>query len=70
MSSVLDWSEPVEPPSTLILTQPSLADIAGPDPTGLGSIARGSARVRVDDKAMINCRADVNQLLHGDFDAG
>jgi ribonucleoside-diphosphate reductase beta chain len=63
MSSALDWTEPVEPPSTLILTQPSPADIAGPDPTGLGSIARGAARVRVDDKAMINCRADVNQLL-------
>jgi ribonucleoside-diphosphate reductase beta chain len=26
-------------------------------------IERGGARVRVDDKAMINCRADVNQLL-------
>ena len=32
-------------------------------PTGLGSIDRGGVRVRVDDKAMINCRADVNQLL-------
>jgi ribonucleoside-diphosphate reductase beta chain len=63
MPSALDWSEPVEPPSTLILTQPSPSDIAGPDPTGLGAIARGAARVRVDDKAMINCRADVNQLL-------
>ena len=63
MSSVLDWGEPVEPPSTLILTQPSPSDIAGPEPTGLGTIARGAARVRVDDKAMINCRADVNQLL-------
>ena len=63
MSSVLDWSEPIEPPSTLVLTQPSPDDFAGPDPTGLGSIARGAARVRVDDKAMINCRADVNQLL-------
>jgi ribonucleoside-diphosphate reductase beta chain len=63
MSSVLDWSEPAQPPSTLILTQPSPVDIAGADPTGLGSIDRGAARVRVDDKAMINCRADVNQLL-------
>jgi ribonucleoside-diphosphate reductase beta chain len=26
-------------------------------------VACGSSRVRVDDKAMINCRADVNQLL-------
>ena len=60
---VLDWSEPAEPPAKLVLTQPSAADIAGPDPTGLGTIDRGAARVRVDDKAMINCHADVNQLL-------
>lgn len=33
------------------------------DATGLGAIDRGAARVGVDDKAMINCRADVNQLL-------
>ncbi|GAB3562942.1 ribonucleotide-diphosphate reductase subunit beta [Amycolatopsis endophytica] len=31
--------------------------------TGLGAISRGAQRVRVDDKAMINARADVNQLL-------
>jgi len=60
---MLDWTEPTESPSILVLTQPSPADIAGPDPTGLGDIERGAARVRVDDKAMINCRADVNQLL-------
>jgi ribonucleoside-diphosphate reductase beta chain len=60
---MLDWNEPAESPSDLVLTQPSPADIAGPDPTGLGDIERGAARVRVDDKAMINCRADVNQLL-------
>ncbi|GAA3464241.1 ribonucleotide-diphosphate reductase subunit beta [Saccharothrix longispora] len=34
-----------------------------PDTTGLGSIDRDGGRVRVDDKAMINARADVNQLL-------
>ena len=62
-TATLDWSEPAAPPAKLVLTQPSAADIAGPDPTGLGSIERGAARVRVDDKAMINCRADVNQLL-------
>ena len=33
------------------------------DATGLGEIDRGAARVRVDDKRMINARADVNQLL-------
>ena len=31
--------------------------------TGLGDIDRTAGRPRVDDKAMINCRADVNQLL-------
>ncbi|MFB6724412.1 ribonucleotide-diphosphate reductase subunit beta [Kribbella sp. NPDC056345] len=31
--------------------------------TGLGSIAVGASRVDVSDKAMINARADVNQLL-------
>ncbi|WBQ07574.1 ribonucleotide-diphosphate reductase subunit beta [Kribbella sp. CA-293567] len=31
--------------------------------TGLGSIAVGASRIQVSDKAMINSRADVNQLL-------
>ena len=31
--------------------------------TGLGSLAVGASRVEVADKAMINARADVNQLL-------
>ena len=31
--------------------------------TGLGEIDRNGGRVLVDQKAMINCRADVNQLL-------
>ena len=34
-----------------------------PNTTGLGQVDRSGHRVRVDDKAMINCRADVNQLL-------
>ena len=38
-------------------------DLAKDGTNGLGEIARGAARIRVDDKAMINCRADVNQLL-------
>ncbi len=35
----------------------------GTDATGLGAIDRQGSRVSVDQKAMINCRADVNQLL-------
>ncbi|MEV0675370.1 ribonucleotide-diphosphate reductase subunit beta [Actinosynnema sp. NPDC050436] len=34
-----------------------------PDTSGLGAIDRDGGRVHVDDKAMINARADVNQLL-------
>lgn len=59
---MLDWSEIfVEGPSELVLTPPPVREDSGA--TGLGTIVRGAARVRVDDKAMINCRADVNQLL-------
>ena len=54
MSAVLlDWPEAKAP----------AAPATGGDATGLGDIQRGGARVSVDDKAMINCRADVNQLL-------
>ena len=31
--------------------------------TGLENIEMGAARVRVDDKRIINCRADLNQLI-------
>jgi ribonucleoside-diphosphate reductase beta chain len=59
---MLDWTDSAEQtPSDLILTPPPIREDS--DATGLGKIARGAARVRVDDKAMINCRADVNQLL-------
>lgn len=59
---MLSWSETVEEsPSTLVLTPPPIKEDS--DATGLGRIAPGAARVRLDDKAMINCRADVNQLL-------
>src|SRR6202012_2895160 len=59
---MLDWTEAVvEDPSELVLTPPPPLDDA--QGTGLGKIVRGAARVRVDDKAMINCRVDVNQLL-------
>ncbi|WP_026785192.1 ribonucleotide-diphosphate reductase subunit beta [Pleomorphomonas koreensis] len=43
-------------------TMPGSAGSAA-DASGLGAIDRGGGRVRVDDKAMINARADVNQLL-------
>ena len=59
---MLDWTEVAEEkPTVFVLTPPATREDA--DSTGLGKITRGAARVRVDDKAMINCRADVNQLL-------
>src|SRR5690606_9078523 len=42
---------------------PTASDTETADATGLGQIERGAARVSVSDKAMINARADVNQLL-------
>ena len=57
---MLDWSDSFSDSNTA----PGLAPHAGiNDAAGLGVIERGAARVSVDDKAMINCRADVNQLL-------
>ncbi len=59
---MLDRSETInESPCELVLTSPPVREDS--DASGLGKIARGATRVRVDDKAMINCRADVNQLL-------
>ncbi|MDF2983030.1 MAG: ribonucleotide-diphosphate reductase subunit beta [Devosia sp.] len=48
----LDWSSD--------LNTPAPAPLA---PAADTRIDRSGGRVSVDDKAMINCRADVNQLL-------
>ncbi|HTE93767.1 MAG TPA: ribonucleotide-diphosphate reductase subunit beta, partial [Bradyrhizobium sp.] len=60
---MLDWSDTSAAaaravPAPLILTPDN-----APDQTGLGVIDRRGGRVSVDEKRMINCRADVNQLL-------
>ncbi len=39
-----------------------------PGLTGLESIEMGAGRVQVDDKKMINCRADLNQLVPFKYD--
>src|SRR5690625_991826 len=57
---MLNWTEPT--PGSTALT-PAITPDTIADSTGLGSIERGAARVSVDDKRMINARADVNQLL-------
>lgn len=42
---------------------PALPAEKGQGATGLESIEMGARRIRVDDKAIINCRADLNQLV-------
>jgi ribonucleoside-diphosphate reductase beta chain len=58
---MLDWSEANGKPAPAP-PHPAIAEPA-PQGAGLGAIERNGARVSVDQKAMINCRADLNQLL-------
>ena len=46
-------------------TTPSDADLSG---TGLEKIEMGASRIQVDDKKIINCRADLNQLVPLKYD--
>src|ERR1019366_2970398 len=58
---MLDWSDTTtvpRPPAALVPNPDSAAEKIGRD-----LIDRSGGRVSIDDKAMINCRADVNQLL-------
>ena len=64
---MLDWSD-TEPSAVQALPVAALRPMVQlklepVDQTGLGSIDRTGGRVSVDEKRMINCRADVNQLL-------
>ena len=54
---MLDFEQTAAPAAAAALEGPAV------DTTGLGEIERGGARVTVDEKRMINARADVNQLL-------
>ena len=49
------------------VTGPVDAEAAG-GATGLESLEMGAGRVRVDDKRIINCRADLNQLVPFKYD--
>ena len=57
-------STPVRPPpSAQLQDAPAAPEYAHSGVTGLESIERGAARIQVDDKRIINCRADLNQLV-------
>ena len=53
---------PAAPPAQAPLP-PAAAEEDGAGATGLESLEMGAARIQVDDKQIINCRADLNQLV-------
>ena len=60
---MIDWTEPTTKDTEHRMQHTNPAPSLAVDTTGLGEIDRDGARVSIDEKAMINCRADVNQLL-------
>lgn len=59
---MLNWDEPVSiKPNKPV--QPALPLEEEHGATGLEEIAMGASRIQVDDKKIINCRADLNQLV-------
>ncbi len=63
----LEWKSPSFSPATLdgVVEPPASGvspEVSG-GATGLEAIEMGAARVRVDDKQIINCHADLNQLV-------
>ena len=72
------WDDPLSPsssppPAADLALEPRLPEIpagtealpteTGAGATGLETLEMGAARIQVDDKQIINCRADLNQLV-------
>lgn len=72
------WDDPLSPsssppPATDLALEPRLPEApaitetppaeTGAGATGLETLEMGAARIQVDDKQIINCRADLNQLV-------
>src|SRR5581483_6252283 len=63
---MLDWSDTEPTPAQQLQVIAALRPTTQPeadDDADAGVIDRSGGRVSVDEKRMINCRADVNQLL-------
>ena len=68
---MLEWDDPVEGPAGPIPPVPRPEDFQltpslskqESGATGLESLQIGASRIQVDDKKIINCRADLNQLV-------
>lgn len=68
IESILSWDTVSEPKSkpqkdTHIQTVETVSSSQSGGITGLESLDMGAARIHVDDKKIINCRADLNQLV-------
>lgn len=74
LTSLLDWNDyhPIETPANTISTTSAESTKTTVTPTsaaanggslGLESLELGAARIQVDQKKIINCRADLNQLV-------
>lgn len=65
-SNMLDWEDYSDKKTTANKANPNTANQIAAEAskvTGLETLAMGANRVQVDDKKIINCRADLNQLV-------
>lgn len=64
-NTLLDWNDFTNEDSDLMVQQNAIIASASADVgiTGLEALEMGAHRVQVDDKKIINCRADLNQLV-------
>src|SRR3990167_9729276 len=61
--SLLNWDDYDNFPITMISKQDVVEAPTVSGATGLEELEMGAARIEVDDKKIINCRADLNQLV-------
>ncbi len=64
-ASLLDWDDYEDTDNSIAknIEKPAEKAIIGAGSTGLENLEMGAARIQVDDKKIINCRADLNQLV-------
>ena len=63
-SALLDWDDYADTHTSVAEKPKKIAETpASGGSTGLENLEMGAARIQVDDKKIINCRADLNQLV-------
>src|SRR3990167_11439011 len=64
LSKLLDWDDYTDTDVSMAENPQKPAEKANSGgSTGLENLEMGAARIQVDDKKIINCRADLNQLV-------